>query len=164
VVLVVKTKVWVSIGRDAGRRAISKNVGLAERCKTAQQVATVRVLSSQDHYATAQYSFRCGATHDAWACRVSRWTDARVIKKDNGRRSGGQARCVTGLRVWGGLLMAGASKSDCWCLCCSYGAREQVWEFSNGEAVVQVPIRGSFRSNNVEVLRAVALDRRTIQP
>jgi DNA-binding transcriptional LysR family regulator len=39
----------------------------------------------------------------------------------------------------------------------SYGSRDQVWSFRQGETEIRVPVRGHFRSNNIDVLRDVAL-------
>ncbi|MCU9947664.1 LysR family transcriptional regulator [Pseudomonas sp. PDM13] len=43
------------------------------------------------------------------------------------------------------------------CLRFNYGAARQVWTFSGEDGEVRVPVRGRMRSNNVEVLRDVAL-------
>lgn len=46
------------------------------------------------------------------------------------------------------------------CLRFSYGSREQVWTFrqpgASDDAALRVPVTGTFRSNNVDVLHAVA--------
>lgn len=44
------------------------------------------------------------------------------------------------------------------CLRFSYGARDQVWTFRQGDSEAKVPVNGPFRSNNAEVLREVALE------
>ncbi|UXY50493.1 LysR family transcriptional regulator [Pseudomonas tohonis] len=43
------------------------------------------------------------------------------------------------------------------CLRFNYGAARQVWTFQGPEGEVRVPVRGRMRSNNIEVLREVAL-------
>jgi len=43
------------------------------------------------------------------------------------------------------------------CLRFSYGARDQVWTFRQGDSETKVPVSGHFRSNNAEVLRDIAL-------
>jgi DNA-binding transcriptional LysR family regulator len=43
------------------------------------------------------------------------------------------------------------------CLRFNYGAARQVWTFQGPEGEVRVPVRGRLRSNNIEVLREVAL-------
>ncbi|WP_236233308.1 LysR family transcriptional regulator [Pseudomonas tohonis] len=43
------------------------------------------------------------------------------------------------------------------CLRFNYGAARQVWTFQGPEGAVRVPVRGRLRSNNIEVLREVAL-------
>ncbi len=43
------------------------------------------------------------------------------------------------------------------CLRFSYGVRDQVWTFRQGDSETKVPVSGHFRSNNAEVLRDVAL-------
>lgn len=43
------------------------------------------------------------------------------------------------------------------CLRFNYGAARQVWTFHGPEGEVRVPVRGRLRSNNIEVLREVAL-------
>lgn len=46
--------------------------------------------------------------------------------------------------------------ADHCCLRYSYGSREQTWRFRQGSDTVAVPVRGAFRSNNMEVLHEVA--------
>ncbi|MGH8789533.1 MAG: LysR family transcriptional regulator [Cupriavidus necator] len=43
------------------------------------------------------------------------------------------------------------------CLRFSYGARDQIWTFRQGNNETTVPVSGRFRSNNAEVLRDIAL-------
>lgn len=43
------------------------------------------------------------------------------------------------------------------CLRFSYGARDQIWTFRQGDSETTVPVGGRFRSNNAEVLREIAL-------
>lgn len=43
------------------------------------------------------------------------------------------------------------------CLRFSYGTRDQVWTFRQGEHETKVPVNGHFRCNNAEVLREVTL-------
>jgi len=43
------------------------------------------------------------------------------------------------------------------CLRFSYGTRDQVWTFRQGDSETKVPVSGHFRSNNAEVLRDIAL-------
>lgn len=43
------------------------------------------------------------------------------------------------------------------CIRFSYGSRDQVWTFRQGESETRVPVSGHFRSNNAEVLRDIAL-------
>lgn len=48
------------------------------------------------------------------------------------------------------------------CLRFNYGAARQVWTFQGPEGEVRVPVRGRMRSNNIEVLREVALAGSTV--
>ncbi|TDF60125.1 LysR family transcriptional regulator [Cupriavidus sp. L7L] len=43
------------------------------------------------------------------------------------------------------------------CLRFSYGTRDQVWTFRQGDNETKVPVSGHFRCNNAEVLRDIAL-------
>jgi len=43
------------------------------------------------------------------------------------------------------------------CLRFSYGARDQAWNFRQGDRETSVPVNGHFRSNNAEVLHDIAL-------
>ena len=50
-----------------------------------------------------------------------------------------------------------ADLADHCCLRFSFGTRDQFWMFQRDDANVRVPIHGSFRSNNSEVLHQMAL-------
>lgn len=43
------------------------------------------------------------------------------------------------------------------CIRFSYGEKQQVWTFLKGEEELRIPVEGRFKSNNIEVLRDVAL-------